>query len=276
MSWRTRIPGKFGRFTTGNTDRQVNPYVTPWRSVDVLDGSWTLSTQAGNIVSLTTSTAGMEITQDISLDNSNWNQNAHTADRYYRKLAGPDGDLTWGDIFTLEILVERTAQGDEDRAGIVLGLSDESVHTGTSNIEWIGLQAYNRNNNAGMIMRIGSGAGNAEVEDAAGVKAYAFFSPAIDDTDVDSDVQQRRANGLLLNTNGELLKSGGMPENAEEFDSSQNVYLFFSPHYRNTTSKTNNSVDTWKVWYRFTTNPSGLSPTYIPNAGNNPFAGFSE
>ena len=272
---RSRVPGPLVHTQTlGNSGDRIADGVSRWISVDVNDGSgWTAKVGAnsigGNLISLTTSGNGMEITQDITLDNKNWNQNAHTADRYYKELKIDSGrSLLWSDIFSIEFLLERTAQGAQDRAGISVGLIDSNGHTGTSNLSWVGVQGYNRNNNAGMILRIGSGGGNGEVEDADGAKLYGVFTPAVDDDDGgDSNPQLRRGIGLMLNSSNEVIKSAAMPDTSDEFTATDKVYLFMSPCFRNTTSQSSNPVDTWRVWYRLSYSEDNLSPTYIPGGG---------
>jgi len=117
-------------------------------------------------------------------------------------------------------------------------------------------------------MRVGSGAGNGEVNDADGKKCYAIFTPAFDDDDGgDSDVMLRRGVGLLLNNVNEVVQATGMGDNSEEFIATDPVYLFFSPCFRNTTTKTSNSDDTWKVWYRVSFSDDNTSPNYVPGGG---------
>lgn len=272
---RTRVPGPLVHTqSVGNTADRVADGVSRWISVDVNDGKWTkvasadMSNEGTNVETITTTASGMRIVQDIDDDNKNWNQNAHTADRWYTKLKADGRELVWSDIFAIEFLVERTAQGAQDRAGIVIGLCHTATLTATANAYWIGLQAYNRNNTAGMIMRVGSGGGNSEVEDADGVKCYANFVPAFDDDDAgDANPMMRRGMGIMLNSSNETVKAGGMPDNAEEFTATDPVYLFFSPHFRNTTSQQADPDDTWKVWYRLSYSDDNVSPEYVPGGG---------
>ena len=273
---RTRLPGPIqNNLATGNLSELVRDGVSRWISVDVNDGTFTkvasgdMGGEGTNVVGdIVTTTSGMRIIQDINKDGKHWNQNSHTADRWYRELKVDGRRLTWADIFSIEFLIARNQQGDQDRAGITIGLCDTATVTGTSNQQWIGLQGYNRNNAVGMDMRVGSGAGNGEVNDADGKKCYAIFTPAFDDDDGgDSNVMMRRGVGLMLNNVNEVVQATGMGDNSEEFIATDPVYLFFSPCFRNTTSKTSNSDDTWKVWYRVSFSDDNTSPDYVPGGG---------
>jgi len=280
-----RIPGPIGRQTVGSSKRETRS-VNDWVSINPLDVAqgWTFrqSSQA-NLVSLTTSASGMRVQQDITKNanaESRWSASAMRADRYYAKLRGPNGDLTWDDNFTLEILVWLESVGANtsapDKSGIVIGLADKEVETGESNVAWAGcvmyFNNYNANNNypnepsAGCVV----GGDSATSSNAASNfhRAYVSISPVIDGTDDDGNPQTRRVSMQMMTKDNELvgnLNSGNQTfEYNADTQGDDPVYIFLAPTFTGTNGSANTDT-TFKAWYRITM--TDLSPTYSPIPG---------
>ena len=149
-----RVPGPIGHVSSGSTKRE-QAGVNDWISINPNDAAqgWTFrqSSQA-NLVSLTTSSSGLRVQQDISKNASNetrWNHSQMKAERYYAKLRGPYGDLKWSDNFTMEILVSLESVGANsdapDKSGIWIGLSDAEIETGETAVAFAGGCMYFNN-----------------------------------------------------------------------------------------------------------------------------------
>ena len=280
-----RITGPIGKIATGNTKRE-RPGVNDWISINPNDAAqgWTFrqSSQA-NLVSLTTSSSGLRVQQDITKNatsETRWSASAMRADRYYAKLRGPNGDLTWDDNFTLEILVWLESVGANTSApskdGLVIGLADAEVETGETGVAWAGcvfyFNNYNANNNypnepsAGCVVGgdTHSGTSNATSDFR---RAYVSISPVIDGTDDDGNPQTRRVSMQMMNRLNQLV--GNLNSNAQTFEYNADtqgddpVYLFLAPTFTATNGNAVDNTDTtFKAWYRITM--TDLSPTYNP------------
>lgn len=282
-----RIPGPIGRQTIGSSKRE-NRGVNDWVSINPNDTAqgWTFrqSSQA-NLVSLTTSNSGLRVQQDITKNASNetrWSATAMRADRYYAKLRGPNGDLTWSDNFTLELLIHLESVAANTSApskdGIAIGLADAEVETGESQVAWAGgvfyFNNYNANANypnepsAGCV--VGGDTGTASNATSDFRRAYISISPVIDGTDDDGNPQTRMVSMQMMNRLNQLvgnLNSGNQTfEYNADTQGDDPVYIFFAPTFTGTNANSNNNTDTvFKAWYRITM--TDLSPTYSPIPG---------
>jgi hypothetical protein len=275
-----RITGPIGKSAIGNTHREIHG-VNDWVSINPLDAAqgWTFrqSSQA-NLVSLSTSASGLRVQQDITKNASNesrWSASAMRADRYYAKLRGPKGNLTWSDNFTMEILISLESVGantsSPDKSGIVVGLSDKEIETGESNVAWAGGIMYFNNyiSNApsgGMVI---GGDTNTTSNALAGFrKGYVSISPVIDGTDDDGNPQTRLVQMQMLNISDQLVGSLSSGTQSFEYNADTQgddpVYIFLAPTFTGTNGS-NNTDTTFKAWYRITM--TDLAPTYNPITG---------
>lgn len=277
-----RIPGPIGRQTIGSSKRE-DKGVNEWVSINPNDAAqgWTFrqSSQA-NLVSLTTSSSGMRVQQDITKNAnsaSRWSASAMRADRYYTKLRGPEGDLTWSDNFTMEILIQLVSVGANtsapDKSGIVIGLADAEVETGESNVAWAGGFMYFNNYNAnqgdpnqpssGMV--IGGDTGTSSNATSTFRRAYAAISPVIDGTDEDGNPQTRMVSMQMMDRFNRLIGNLNSANQTFEYNADTQgedpVYLFLAPTFSGANG-TNNTDVTFKAWYRVTM--TDLNPTYSP------------
>ena len=275
-----RIPGPIGRQTVGSS-HQSKRAENDWISINPLDVAqgWTFrqSSQA-NLVNLSTSASGIRVQQDISKNansETRWNHSVMRADRYYAKLRGPNGDLSWSDNFTMEILISLESVGANtsapDKSGIWVGLSDAEVETGETAVAFAGGCLYfnNHPNNApsaGMI--IGGDSNTTSNALSTFRKAYVTISPVIDGTDDDGNPQTRTVSMQMLDINDKLV--GNLNSGVQSFEYNADtqgddpVYIFVAPTFVGT----NGSTDTdtvFKAWYRITM--TDLSPTYSPITG---------
>lgn len=275
-----RIPGPIGRQTVGSS-HQPKRAENDWISINPLDVAqgWTFrqSSQA-NLVNLSTSASGIRVQQDISKNASSetrWNHSTMRADRYYAKLRGPNGDLSWSDNFTMEILISLESVGANtsapDKSGIWVGLSDAEVETGETAVAFAGGCLYFNNypNNApsaGMI--IGGDSNTTSNALSTFRKAYVTISPVIDGTDDDGNPQTRTVSMQMLDINDKLVGSLNSGVQSFEYNADTQgddpVYIFVAPTFVGT----NGSTDTdtvFKAWYRITM--TDLAPTYSPITG---------
>tara|TARA_Y100000592_G_scaffold86884_1_gene140740 strand:- start:72 stop:920 length:849 start_codon:yes stop_codon:yes gene_type:complete len=277
-----RIPGPIGHVGTGSSDR-IKRGENDWISINPLDSAqgWTFrqSSQA-NLVSLTTSSSGLRVQQDITKNASNetrWNHSQMRADRYYAKLRGPNGDLTWSDNFTMEILVSLEAVGSNtnapDKSGIWIGLSDAEVETGETAVAFAGGCLYFNNYqtntsspSAGML--IGGDSNTTSNASATFRKAYLVISPVIDGTDDDGNPQTRQVSIQMLDVNDKLIGSLNSGTQTFEYNADTQgddpVYIFLAPNFVGANGS-NNTDTTFKAWYRISM--TDLSPTYSPVTG---------
>ena len=272
-----RIPGPIGRQTIGNAKRE-DPGVNDWISINPNDAAqgWTFrqSSQA-NLVSLTTSSSGLRVQQDISKNASSetrWNHSSMKADRYYAKLRGPHGDLKWSDNFTMEILVSLESVGANsdapDKSGIWIGLSDAEVETGETAVAFAGGCLYFNNYPSGAPsagMMIGGDSNTTSNAMSNFRKAYLVISPVIDGTDDDGNPQTRQVSIQMLDINDKLIGSLNSGVQTFEYNADTQgddpVYIFLAPNFVGTNGS-NNTDTTFKAWYRITM--TDLAPTYNP------------
>ena len=286
MSRTNRVPGPIGKASTG-TSKLPNG-VNDWISINPLDAGqgWTFhqSSQA-NLVSLTTSASGIRIQQDITKNGSNecrWNHSAMRADRYYAKLRGPNGDLSWADNFTLDILISLEAVGSNtggpDKSGVWIGLADKEIETGESQVAMAGGCLYFNNYNAtnadpnqpsaGAL--IGGDTNTTSNASATFRKAYLTVSPVIDGSDDDGNPQTRSVSLQMIDRFDKLV--GNLNSGTQTFEYNADtqgedpVYIFFAPCFVGSNNNSNANTDTtFKAWYRITM--TELSPTYSPVTG---------
>lgn len=282
MSRINRVPGPIAKVSTGNS-KDPNG-INNWRSINPLDAGqgWTFfqGSQA-NLVSLTTSTSGIRVQQDISKNatsETRWSHSAMRADRYYAKLRGPNGDLTWSDNFTLEILVWLESVGantsSPSKDGVAIGLADAEIETGESQVAWAGCVFYYNNYNAnanypnepsaGCVVGGDSGSGQSNATSDFR-RAYVSISPVIDGTDDDGNPQTRRVSMQMMNRLNQLVGNLNSSNQTFEYNADTQgddpVYIFFAPTFVGTNG--NDNTDTvFKAWYRVTM--TDLSPTYSP------------
>ena len=272
-----RIPGPIGRQTIGNAKRE-DPGVNDWISINPNDAAqgWTFrqSSQA-NLVSLTTSSSGLRVQQDISKNASSetrWNHSSMKADRYYAKLRGPHGDLKWSDNFTMEILVSLESVGANsdapDKSGIWIGLSDAEVETGETAVAFAGGCLYFNNYPSGAPsagMMIGGDSNTTSNAMSNFRKAYLVISPVIDGTDDDGNPQTRQVSIQMLDINDKLIGSLNSGVQTFEYNADTQgddpVYIFLAPNFVGTNGSSNTDT-TFKAWYRITM--TDLAPTYNP------------
>ena len=277
-----RIPGPIAHVGVGST-KQIKQGQNEWSSVNPLDAAqgWTFHQSAqANIVTLTTSASGIRVQQDIAKNansEARWNHSVMRSDRYYTRLRGPDGELTWSDNFTLEFLVELVSVGSNtdapDKSGMWVGLSDAEVETGTSAVAFAGCAMYFNNYqqntsqpSAGMM--IGGDSNTTSNASATFRKAYVTISPVIDGTDDDGNPQTRQVSMQMMTSANELI--GNLNSGTQTFEYNADtqgddpVYLFVSPCFFGANGS-NNTDTVFKVWYRLSM--TDLSPTYNPITG---------
>lgn len=270
MSIRTRITGPIRHQGVGSTEQLLNGEGR-WISIDVNDG-WTLYDPNSTIVSVSTSDAGMRIVSDNASNSERWSASAQGSGRWWKKLIGPFGPLTWQDKFTLEIIIELdTLHANTalvDRHGVVVGLADSDIESQTGAINWVGMASFLRYvGPAGLQGVIGGDTGTTNGQNASAIKQYAIISPPIDDSDVDNNPSTRRTMMFLLDSNDDLRLTVQSAEQTHEYTETDDVYLFVASSYGATIAGIDDPDATWKIWYRVNLAPDGLSPTYIPKSG---------
>ena len=229
-------------------------------------------------MNLSTSASGIRVQQDISKNASSetrWNHSSMRADRYYAKLRGPNGDLSWSDNFTMEILISLESVGANtsapDKSGIWVGLSDAEVETGESAVAFAGGCLYfnNHPNNAPSAgMMIGGDSNTTSNALSTFRKAYVTISPVIDGTDDDGNPQTRTVSMQMLDINDKLV--GNLNSGVQSFEYNADtqgddpVYIFVAPTFVGTNGSSNTDT-VFKAWYRITM--TDLSPTYSPITG---------
>ena len=199
------------------------------------------------------------------------------SDRYYTKLRGPDGELSWSDNFTLEILVELVSVGSNtdapDKSGMWIGLSDAEVETGESAVAFAGGAMYFNNYQSGTSqpsagMMIGGDSSTTSNASATFRKAYVTISPVIDGTDDDGNPQTRQVSMQMMSAQNELI--GNLNSGTQTFEYNADtvgddpVYLFVSPCFFGSNGSSNTDT-VFKAWFRLSM--TDLSPTYSPVTG---------
>ena len=182
--------------------------------------------------------------------------------RYWKLLDGPDGNLSWSDRFTVEIIAIRTATDANsglDSAGFTVGLADDTIKTDVSDVEWCGMMFHNEKDNGDVLLKFGGDTSTATVYAAGGSKAYCCIIPPVDGTDNDGLVMINRVSGYLLNSSNQQVAMGGSGNQAHEYAAGTAVNLFFAPAFL-TSHGTNDPDNTYKVWYRVNLLASGFTP----------------
>lgn len=280
-----RIPGPIGRQTVGSS-HQPKRAENDWISINPLDVAqgWTFrQSSQSNLVNLSTSASGIRVQQDITKNansGSRWSASAMRADRYYAKLRGPNGDLTWSDNFTLELLIHlesvaaNTSTPSKD--GIVVGLADKEIETGESQVAWAGGLMYFNNYNAHNAdpnqpsagCTIGGDSGTNGNAMSNFRRAYIAISPVIDGTDDDGNPQTRMVSMQMMDRFNKLIGNLNSPNQVFEYNADTQgddpVYLFLAPTFTGNLG-VDDTDTTFKAWYRITM--TDLSPTYSPITG---------
>ena len=115
-----------------SASRVVHPGFSVWRSLDVLDGTFSFYNGSGSTISANTVTGanGTSFELDHTKDSSStgyWTGNSNAPGRYYKKLIGPNGQLKWSDQFTFELCIEKTSADSEKADGIAVGIAESGV-----------------------------------------------------------------------------------------------------------------------------------------------------
>ena len=282
MARNNRIPGPIGFTATGDTKREA-PGVNDWITINPLDAAqgWTFrqSSQA-NLISLTTSASGLRVQQDISKNatsETRWNHSSMRADRYYAKLRGPNGNLSWADNFTMEILISLESVGANssapDKSGIWVGLSDAEVETGESAVAFAGACLYFNNYQSGTSSpsagcMIGGDSNTTSNAMSTFRKVYVSISPVIDGSDDDGNPQTRSVSMQMLDVNDKLIGSLNSGVQTFEYNADTGgddpVYIFLAPNFVGTNGSDNTDT-VFKAWYRITM--TDLAPTFNPVTG---------
>ena len=281
MARRTRIPGPIVRTQTlGNSRERTIPGVTPWRSIDVNDGNWTLYDPNSTIVSATTGATGMRLVWDKNETAHRFTNGKMDSGRWHTKLKHPNGrDLTWADYFNVEILTELTSMNantpSDDKSGITFGLAQSDITNSTSTQIWIGGAHYFVGSETERLRTyVGGKDGWSNNANTQTTGVLIRIAPPIDDDDTgDTNPRTLRLNGTLLDTNKDVVSFDGViapARRTSEWTSTDNVYLFLSPNWTTTIadpSTIDNADSTWKMWYRVTITRDGLNPQYLPGGG---------
>ena len=277
---RTRVPGPIQKQpSTGNTNDLHRDGSSRWVSLDPLSSGWTFNDpgSTGTVKSLTTDSNGIRIQLEIDNNSERWHNSSQNGGRYYKKLIGPYGPLTWADNFSIEFLVEKVAvganNGDAGNGsqwvvdGFALGIADASCVPDTSDVEWTGVGCYLKKENGSLLASVGGDTNLQNIVDTAAVKLYACLGCMLDDADAgDTNPVIHRGFGYLMNSNGDLEVSNGMSQQNHEFVRTDDVYLLFAPTFGGSISGVDTDA-TWKVWYRIHHSIEGLYPVYFPNEG---------
>ncbi len=99
---RSRVPGPIQKQpNTGNLDDLHRDGTSRWISLDPTSSGWTFNDpdSTGTVKSVTTSDAGIRIQLEIDNNSERFNNSSQAGGRYYKKLIGPYGPLTWADNF---------------------------------------------------------------------------------------------------------------------------------------------------------------------------------
>lgn len=277
MSWRTRTPGPvLNACVVGNLSELNRDGASRWISLDPTSDGWTFNDpgSTGTVKSVTTGSSGIRVQLEIDNNSERFNHSSQNGGRYYKKLIGPYGPLTWADNFSIEFLVEKSAvganNGDAGNGsqwtvdGFALGIADSSCVADTSDVEWTGVTCHLKSNNGTLQANIGGDTNLSSITDNDSVKLYACLGCMVDDDDAgDTNPVIHRGFGYLLNTDGDLVTSNGMSQQTHEFTRSDDVYLLFAPSFGGSISGSDTDA-TWKVWYRIHHSIEGLYPTYYP------------
>ena len=281
MNRRGRIPGPIQKnLSVGNLGDLVGPTTSPWRSLDPTSPGWTFNDpgSTGTLTSINVSGAGIRFVLDKSNEAERWNAANQHGGRYYKQLHTDSGPLTWSKIFSIEFLIWRTAlgansgAGNQDDAGIAVGIADASCISDTSDVEWIGIGSYNKEggSNQNITGQLGGDdPGTTNVDDQADVRRYyVSIGPAMDDGDGDGNPKVHRAIAYGLDDNNRLRASGICAAQVHEYASADPVYLFLCPTFKSNGANALDHPDfTYKVWYRISEDPELMLPEYIPNSG---------
>lgn len=272
MSNRTRICGPIGSVTTGTSDRLKNGE-NYWVSIDVKDASqgWTLFTNNGNIKAVTTDANGMTVEQNAANQGVRWNASTMTSDRYYKKLIGPYGEVTWADNFRIEFLCELVSVNANpslaDKSGIQYGIADADVETGLSAVNFAGGGMYYWTTNPGCYHYAGGDTVLGGNSATTCVKGYCALGMNADATDADGNTRIVRVSGYLLDSNDRIISHQAPGDQTFEYTGTDPVYLWMSPTFGSNVAGIADPSVTFKLWYRLTVSKDNLSPTYHPLSG---------
>ena len=283
MNRRGRIPGPIQKnLSVGNLDNLQNDNISRWISLDPTSSGWTAADpgSTGTVNALTTSGDGVRVQLELDNNAERWNQTSQNGKRYYRKIEGPNGPLTFADKFSIEFLVWRHAvgansgSGNQDGSGVVVGIADASCTTDTSDVEWIGVGCYNNiaSNEAVRVQTGGDTAITTETEQNCR-RVYCWIGPAIDDGDADGNPMIHKTAVYNLDANNRVLDSADPTKQVHEYVGTDPVYVFFCPTFYSGSAPggATDTDTTWKIWYRVNFAPDGFLPTYV--AGDSPSTG---
>ena len=279
---RSRVPGPIQNTAPiGNSGDLIGPFTSPWISLDPTSSGWAFNdpNSTGTVKSLTVSGAGLRFVLDVDNDGSErWNAATQQGGRYYKVLSGDRGALTWSDTFTIEFLLWRTAvdansgAGNQDDAGIAIGISDSSCVSGTSGVKWIGIGSYSKKGgtpgNENITGQLGGDTSTTNTSDIADQRRfYVSIGPGLDDNDGDGHPKVHRAMCYALDDNNDLRQSTTCASQTHEFTGTDPVYMFLCPTFRSNSGLSTDPDFTYKVWYRISEDPERMLPQYTPNQG---------
>ena len=277
MSRRTRVPGPITQDQTmGNSGERQNNGLSRWRSLDLMDGSWTKYDVNAHIKSVSSSADGNRVSVYAAKSNMRWTNDSQTAGRWHTKLIGPDGNaLTFSDFFSVEIIIELHAvhannSNTADKHGVNVGIADSDVTDSNADCHWAGVGTsinVMSSGTAGFKMFTGGDTSYQTTGNNLTTKIYSHISPPIKHTN-QTGPSTRMVYTLFLDvSDNDLLNSNQAAVQTHEYTASDPVYLYFAPFH--TTNNTNlpDMDATWKVWYRVNLSRDGLAPTFVPGGG---------
>jgi hypothetical protein len=262
MSFRSRVPGNEGQLVRNDVGR--------WRSLDPESTGWALANpdSVALLTSIVISDVGIRMVLDKDEKAKRFDSGNQHGPRFWKQLIGPNGPLLWSDRFTVEFLAVRTAtdaNSGEDGAGFTVGISDGTVITDVSDVEWVGMMFNNLDSDGSIRAQIGGDSSASAMQAATGVAAYCVIVPPC--AEADDDIVVSRVAGYLLSSSGQTVATTASGNQAHPYADGANVNLFFAPAYRSSVA-TADPDNTYKVWYRVNYMPGGFAPAaYIPGEG---------
>ena len=273
---RTRLPGPVQESAQiGNSADLLRDGASRWISVDPLSAGWTLNDpgSTGTINGASVDANGVRFQLEADNNSERWNNSNQHGPRYYKKLEGAYGPLTWGDSFSIEFLVHRHAvgansgSGNQDDSGFVIGIADSTCTADTSDVEWVGCGFYNNKSNESVALQVGGDTGTTNLSGAQIRRGYVWVGPALDDSDADGHPMIHKAAVLGIDADGRLRDSADPAQQTHEYVSTDEVYIFVAPTFKSSKSGIADTDTTWKIWFRVNQAVDGLSPSYVPNGG---------
>lgn len=278
---RSRVPGPIqATAQIGTSEDLQRDGSGRWISLDPLSSGWTLNDpgSTGTINAASVSEAGVRFQLELDNNGERWNAGAQTGPRYYKKLEGAHGPILWSHKFSIEILIWRTAvgansgSGNQEGAGVVVGIADSSCVSDTSDVEHISLGCYNNiAANEAVKIQIGGDTAVSYETDSDTRRAYAWIGPAVDNTDADGHPMIHKCSVYCLDANNRIVESDDPTKQVHEYVGTDPVYLFCAPTFYSASAPggATDTDTTWKIWYRISQSgdADGFTPIYIPNGG---------